>query len=139
MITKINKIVAVSVISYLLPLTSFLFFSCSDQFLQDKKNYDNVTTDVYNYVEGANARLNDIYGWCLPQVADLTTGTNYLSVSIGNNDAAGGATEEYAGFTILFRTDFNFGYSLRTFLRYASVVSYLSPKLMVMGWLVTPS
>ena len=74
--------------------------ACSDQFLQDKKNYDNVTTDVYNYVEGANARLNDIYGWCLPQVADLTTGTNYLSVSIGNNDAAGGATEEYAGFTI---------------------------------------
>ena len=60
--------------------------ACSDQFLQDKKNYDNVTTDVYNYVEGANARLNDIYGWCLPQVADLTTGTNYLSVSIGNND-----------------------------------------------------
>ena len=47
--------------------------ACSDQFLQDKKNYDNVTTDVYNYVEGANARLNDIYGWCLPQVADLTT------------------------------------------------------------------
>ena len=74
--------------------------ACSDQFLQDKKNYDNVTTDVYNYVEGANARLNDIYGWCLPQVADLTTGTNYLSVSIGNNDAAGGATEEYTGFTI---------------------------------------
>ena len=100
MITKINKKVAVSVISYLLPLTSFLFFSCSDQFLQDKRNYDNVTTDVYNYVEGANARLNDIYGWCLPQIADLTTGTNYLSVSIGNNDAAGGATEEYAGFTI---------------------------------------
>ena len=74
--------------------------ACSDQFLQDKKNYDNVTTDVYNYVEGANARLNDIYGWCLPQVADLTTGTNYQSVSVGNNDAAGGATEEYAGFTI---------------------------------------
>ena len=73
--------------------------ACSDSFLEDKKNYDNVTAEVYNHIEGANARLNDIYGWCLPQVADLSTGTNYLSVSIGNNDIAGGATEEYSGFT----------------------------------------
>ena len=62
--------------------------ACSDSFLEDKKNYDNVTGVVYNNIEGANARLNDLYGWCLPQVADLTTGTNYLSVSIGNNDIA---------------------------------------------------
>ena len=73
--------------------------ACSDSFLEDKKNYDNVTGVVYNNIEGANARLNDLYGWCLPQVADLTTGTNYLSVSIGNNDIAGGSTEEYSGFT----------------------------------------
>ena len=73
--------------------------ACSDSFLEDKKNYDNVTAEVYNHIEGANARLNDLYGWCLPQVADLSTGTNYLSVSIGNNDIAGGATEEYSGFT----------------------------------------
>ena len=73
--------------------------ACSDQFLQDKKNYDNVTTDVYNYIEGANARLNDIYAWCLPQVGDLTESTNYLSVSVGNADIAGSSTEEYTGFS----------------------------------------
>ena len=75
--------------------------ACSDQFLEDKKNYDNVTTDVYNYIEGANARLNDLYSWCLPQVNDLLEAgsPNYLSVSIGNADIAGSSTEEYTGFS----------------------------------------
>ncbi len=80
-------------------LFSVAFTACSDQFLQDKKNYDNVTTDVYNYIEGANARLNDLYAWCLPQAADLSTGTNYLSVAIGSNDLAAKSTEEYSGFS----------------------------------------
>ena len=87
-------------------LVSVLALSaCSDQFLQDKKNYDNVTADMYNYIEGANARMNDLYAWCLPQVADLTEGTNYLSVSIGANDIAGGSTEEYTGFSNFVNPD----------------------------------
>ena len=73
--------------------------ACSDQFLEDKKNYDNVTPDVYNYIEGATARLNDLYAWCLPQVSALTTGANYLSVSVGAADIAGKSTEEYSGFS----------------------------------------
>ena len=81
-------------------LVSVLALSaCSDQFLEDKKNYDNVTPDVYNYIEGANARLNDIYSWCLPQIANLSEATNYLSVSIGADDIAGKSTEEYTGFS----------------------------------------
>ena len=28
----------------------FAATSCSDQFLEDKKNYDNVNKDMYNYV-----------------------------------------------------------------------------------------
>ena len=79
-------------------VSTFAISACSDQFLEDKKNYDNVTADVYNYIEGANARLNDLYAWCLPQIGDLTESTNYLSVSVGNADIAGGATEEYSGF-----------------------------------------
>ena len=79
-------------------VSAFALSSCSDKFLEDKRNYDNVTADVYNYIEGANARLNDLYAWCLPQVADLSEGTNYLSVSIGSNDIAGLSTEEYTGF-----------------------------------------
>ena len=73
--------------------------ACSDQFLEDKKNYDNATTDIYNYVSGCNGRVNDIYGWCLPNVGDLSSGQNYLSVSMGSADIAGKATEEYAGFS----------------------------------------
>lgn len=85
---------------FTLGLVSVLALSaCSDEFLEDKKNYDNATTDIYNYVSGCNGRVNDIYGWCLPQAADLTTGQNYLSVSIGSNDMAGKSTEEYAGFS----------------------------------------
>ena len=47
-------------------LTALSLASCSDQFLEDKKNYDNANTDIYNYYTGANGRLNDIYAWCLP-------------------------------------------------------------------------
>ena len=37
--------------------------SCSDSFLEEKRNYDNVNADIYNYYSGANGRLNDIYSW----------------------------------------------------------------------------
>ena len=76
--------------------SSFFISSCSDQFLEDKKNYDNANTDIYNYVSGCNGRVNDIYSWCLPQSSDLSTGQNYLSISIGSNDLAGKSTEEYS-------------------------------------------
>ena len=68
--------------------------SCSDEFLQEKKNYDNVTQDVYNYIEGANGRLNDIYAWSLPQSENV----NWQYPSCGNADEAGKCTEEYSGF-----------------------------------------
>ncbi len=68
--------------------------SCSDQFLQDKKNFDNVTEEVYNYVEGAQSRVDDVYSWCMPSVGDLA----WNNPSMGNNDLAGSATEEYSGF-----------------------------------------
>lgn len=77
-------------------LVSVLAFSaCSDSFLDDKKNYDNVNKDVYNYYEGANARVNDVYSWCLPNTAG-TPGWQYPST--GSNDDEGQSTEEYSGF-----------------------------------------
>jgi hypothetical protein len=69
--------------------------SCSDQFLEDKKNYDNVSKDVYNYEEGCEARLNDIYSWCLPTVSDAT----WQYPSMGNADICSKSTEEYSGFS----------------------------------------
>jgi len=78
-------------------LASMLAFSaCSDQFLKDKKNYDQVGAEVYNDYDGANSRLNDLYAWCLPTTADMS----WKYPSCGLMDAAGQSTEEYAGFSI---------------------------------------
>lgn len=93
MMTKIYKIFSFGLVTVL------GLSACSDQFLEDKKNYDNATTDIYNYVSGCNGRVNDIYGWCLPAVGDLGSGQNFLSIAIGNADAAGKSTEEYYGFS----------------------------------------
>ncbi len=69
--------------------------ACSDQFLQDKKNYDNATSDIYNYIEGANGRLNDLYAWSLPDNGDQS----WKIPSMGNADICGKSTEEYSGFS----------------------------------------
>ena len=76
-------------------LTATALSACSDSFLDDKKNYDNVNSDIYNYYSGCNGRLNDIYSWCLPTVSDMT----WKYPSCGNNDLAGKSTEEYSGFS----------------------------------------
>jgi len=69
--------------------------SCSDDFLQEKKNYDNANSSIYNYYSGANGRLNDIYSWCLPTTNDMT----WKYPACGNADLAGKSTEEYSGFS----------------------------------------
>lgn len=76
-------------------LSAAALSSCSDQFLQDKKNYDYTTPDIYNYESGCLGRINDIYGWTLPQVSDLT----WKYPSMGNADVAAKSTEEYSGFS----------------------------------------
>jgi len=80
-------------------MSALALSSCSDQFLQDKKNFDNATTDIYNYYSGCIGRVNDIYSWCLPTTGDLSNGQNYLAVSMGNADVAAKSTEEYTGFS----------------------------------------
>lgn len=69
--------------------------SCSESFLEEKKNYDNATPDIYNYESGCSGRVNDIYTWCLPAISDQT----WKYPSIGNADVAGKSTEEYSGFS----------------------------------------
>jgi hypothetical protein len=70
--------------------------SCSDEFLKEKKNYDNVTSEVYNDFTGANTRLNDIYAWCLP---DASASANWKYNCTGLNDEQSKSTEEYSGFS----------------------------------------
>ena len=76
-------------------LASAAFVSCSDDFLQDKKSYDNVNEDAYNYYEGALGRLADIYSWCLP---NASADPGHRNNSTGNADAQSKCTEEYCGF-----------------------------------------
>lgn len=73
----------------------FVLASCSDSFLKDKVDYNNVNVGIYDYYSGCNGRVNDIYSWCLPAVNDMT----WKYPSMGNADLAGKSTEEYSGFS----------------------------------------
>ena len=78
-------------------LASVLAFSaCSDQFLQEKQNYSQVSAEIYNYYEGALGRLNDIYMLCLPEVSKIS----WRYPSMGTDDDAAKSTEEYVGFSV---------------------------------------
>ncbi|HAT61049.1 MAG TPA: RagB/SusD family nutrient uptake outer membrane protein, partial [Prevotella sp.] len=69
--------------------------SCSDTFLKNKEDYDNVNAGIYKYYSGCNGRVNDVYSWCLPVTNDMT----WEYPSMGNADLAGKSTEEYSGFS----------------------------------------
>ena len=71
--------------------------ACSDDFLTDKKNYDNVSVDAYNYYEGSKGRLADIYSWSVPNPNGAAGGWQYVSTGSADNQSQN--TEEYCGFT----------------------------------------
>ncbi|MEE1092033.1 MAG: RagB/SusD family nutrient uptake outer membrane protein [Prevotella sp.] len=78
-------------------LATLSLASCSDDFLEEKRNYDNANKDIYNYYSGANGRLNDLYAWSLPTAGDIS----WKNPSMGNADMTAKATEEYSGFSDL--------------------------------------
>ena len=89
-----------------LVLTSIAFgiTSCSDEFLEEKKNYGNFNqTTAYSDYNGAQERLNNLYYWMLP-ISDGGdgNGTNKPNdwTSVGNPDKWSKSTEEYGGFSI---------------------------------------
>lgn len=87
--TNIIKIFSLGLIS------SLAVSSCSDEFLQNKQNYDNVNTGIYNTYEGCQRRVYDVYSWCLPTVNSDPT---WQYPSTGSNDEQAKSTEEYSGF-----------------------------------------
>lgn len=82
-------------LSFALIASAALLSSCSDDFLQDKKSYDKVNEDSYNYYEGALGRLADIYAWSLP---NTSADPGHRNNSTGNADGQAKCTEEYSGF-----------------------------------------
>ncbi len=87
---KINYIVGATA------LAAISLTSCSDSFLEEKKNYDNVNTGIYDYYEGANGRVSDVYSWCLPT---SISGDTWNYPSNGSADNQSKSTEEYSGFS----------------------------------------
>lgn len=87
---------------YLIP--ALVLSSCSDSFLDEKKNYDNVSTDIYNYYSGANGRVNDVYSWSLP-TPNVQESQLWKYPSAGSNDLIGKSTEEYSGFGVFVDPD----------------------------------
>ena len=77
---------------------AFALSSCSEKFLDEKQNYEQVGQDVYNYYSGALGRINDIYGLWLPNVPSGSDEWRFPSA--GDNDYAGKSTEEYAGLSV---------------------------------------
>ena len=87
---KRNKICLLGV-----ALGSFVFTGCSDKFLEDKKNYDKIIPDVFNTYEGAQLRVNAIYGQCLPDPSAVASWQNNCTGIY--TDIQSKATEEYFG------------------------------------------
>ncbi|MCR5680802.1 MAG: RagB/SusD family nutrient uptake outer membrane protein [Prevotella sp.] len=105
---------------FLLPSAAFI--SCSDSFLEEKKNYGNFdNTTVYSDYNGAQERLNSLYYWLLPvSTSGDGNGTNSPNdwTSVGNADRWAKSTEEFGGFSLFvdpgeevtYTTSTNFDY-----------------------------
>lgn len=74
---------------------AFTLASCSDSFLEDKKNYDQVGPEVYDDPEGALGRVNDVYMWSLPTPNGRTL---WKQPANGLADDESKSTEEFSGF-----------------------------------------
>lgn len=77
-------------------LATITITSCSDSFLEDKKNYEQVGPEVYNDEDGVSGRVNDVYYWSLPSPNSRTY--IWQRPSNGLSDDESKSTEEYSGF-----------------------------------------
>lgn len=69
---------------------------CSDEFLKEKKNYSQVSTDLYDYYDGALGRIAAVMALCQPGGAN--SGQGWFYDPKGGPDDFSKCTEEYAGF-----------------------------------------
>ena len=76
---------------------TLLFTGCSDQFLENKKSYDN-TGAVYDNYDQAKAAINGIYALAL---SNSTASFTWQSSSTGSSDILSQSTEEYSGLSKL--------------------------------------
>ena len=79
-----------------LSLAALCITSCSDDFLQEMKNYDKVTVELYNDYSGAVGRLSELMARVQPEIN--TKNPSHKSGSYGWADDWSKCTEEYTGF-----------------------------------------
>lgn len=87
-----TKIVALALATIGLGLTS-----CSDEFMQEKKDLNKVSEIIYDDYNGARGRVDDVYSWAQPdgsKSVDAVTGANNLG---SDDNIHGKSTEEYVG------------------------------------------
>lgn len=75
-------------------LAGLTLVSCSDEFLQEKKNYDQTDSQAYNYETGISGRVSDIYKWSQPDVA---SDASWKYPGTGRADDLAKCTEEFTG------------------------------------------
>ncbi|WP_297061163.1 RagB/SusD family nutrient uptake outer membrane protein [uncultured Duncaniella sp.] len=78
-------------------LSAAALSSCSDEFLQEKKNYEQTDVNAYNSYAGSLGRLADCYMLTLP---DVNGNPGWQYPSTGKNDDLSKCTEEYCGFGV---------------------------------------
>ncbi len=76
--------------------TSAALVSCSDEFLEEKMDYNYASDEIYQYETGVNGRLANIYNVCQPTTA--SSDYDAKRPSYGNADDFSKSTEEYSGF-----------------------------------------
>lgn len=75
-------------------VASVAFTSCSDSFLEEKKDYGSATSEIYNYYSGADARVRSLYARTLP---NTNADAQWDNPCTGRPDVQSTATEEYSG------------------------------------------
>ncbi|MDR0988428.1 MAG: RagB/SusD family nutrient uptake outer membrane protein [Prevotellaceae bacterium] len=75
---------------------------CSDEFLQEKRNYGNFTDEIYNDYTGAKERIDYLYAVLSP--VDGTMASYHLN-SGGSSDIWSQSTEEYSGYSDYVNSD----------------------------------
>lgn len=94
--TSMKKIFNIGLPALLLT-GALMVSSCSDKFLEDKRNYGNyVADDIYNDYTSAKLRVETMYNYMLPQ---SSVDVSWRFPSSGAADIFAKSTEEYGGFS----------------------------------------
>lgn len=89
-----KKIMNIKLVALGLAAATMGVTSCSDAFLEEKKDLNLVTPAIYDNYEGAEGRVNDAYAWSLDGALSVDKRTKGLN--FGSDDDLSKSTEEYA-------------------------------------------